>query len=257
MLSNWHMYDGVPSSTYRRAQLLSTARMSHCNKNHKTAAACYKDQANRCYWVRPRDGPQQCQSADYYELLLWTEHNFTADVFTLPAAMTCPGSKAAEFFSCFSRPDVKDGCQQLPGCYKAEIQGGTVCFPKWVQKATTQQFDAFYDSLVAMDPKVYGSCAAACWLRQAEACLKRTASGEAGCQAAPYCFWNPANKICLRNTLEFDGLYDKQVQRLYMMCYETETPQECTAHVIPTKHSQAVASWTKLAQASGTVQCKL
>jgi hypothetical protein len=53
-------------------------------------------------------------------------------------------------------------------------------------------------------------------LLQSAACLKRTVSGEEGCQKAPYCFWNPAEKICLRNTLEFEGMFDKRVQRLYV-----------------------------------------
>jgi hypothetical protein len=41
------------------------------------------------------------------QLLLWIQNNFTADIFSLPTAMTCPGSQAAEFFACFSRPDIR------------------------------------------------------------------------------------------------------------------------------------------------------
>jgi hypothetical protein len=44
---------------------------------------------------------------------------------------------------------------------------------------------------------------------------------------------------------------------LQLMCYETETEKECKAHLIPTKFAESVASWTKLAQASGAVQCRL
>jgi hypothetical protein len=62
-----------------------------------------------------------------------------------------------------------EGCQQLPNCYKAELDGGMVCLPKWIQKASTEQFESFYDSLIKLDTKVYGSCEAACWLRQVRA----------------------------------------------------------------------------------------
>jgi hypothetical protein len=44
---------------------------------------------------------------------------------------------------------------------------------------------------------------------------------------------------------------------MQLMCYETETEKECKEHLMPNKFAESVASWTKLAQASGAVQCRL
>jgi hypothetical protein len=74
---------------------------------------------------------------------------------------------------------------------------------------------------------------------QAESCLNRTRAGEATCQKAPYCFWHPENKVCMRNTLEFAADFDKQVERLYvsnflLMVFFAGGPNSCMHGCIST-----------------------
>jgi hypothetical protein len=67
-------------------------------------------------------------------------------------------------------------------------------------------------------------------LFQAESCLNKTRAGEATCQKAPYCFWHPENKVCMRNTLQFEADFDKQVERLYVSNHMVSCSTEFTLH---------------------------
>lgn len=50
-------------------------------------------------------GLRFCLQVRYFD-----NRNFTVSAYTVPAAMTCPGSKAAEFYACFAGPDQESEC---------------------------------------------------------------------------------------------------------------------------------------------------
>lgn len=109
-----------------------------------------------------------------------------------------------------------DGCKYLSDCYKGTLDNLSVCFPKFLRGYSQQQFADFHNKLTALDEKLYGSCAAACWLKRSHACLSKRKAGPVACQKAPYCFWSADEELCIHNTLEFESSYDKQVKRLYV-----------------------------------------
>lgn len=62
---------GMPSSHYRRAVLMASARARHCSQ-HVTAAACARDWQMRCYWQgSPNATNAACGSSDTEEMLLF------------------------------------------------------------------------------------------------------------------------------------------------------------------------------------------
>lgn len=63
---------GMPSSSYRRAVLMASAREVRCLR-HKTAAACAKDWQMRCFWQGNAESTSgKCASSDMEELLVWS-----------------------------------------------------------------------------------------------------------------------------------------------------------------------------------------
>jgi hypothetical protein len=72
-LAAWTATPGMPSSEYRRAVLMASERDKHCIQ-HKTAAACAKDTAMRCFRAEgePNATDIRCASSDMEEMLLWS-----------------------------------------------------------------------------------------------------------------------------------------------------------------------------------------
>lgn len=63
---------GMPSSHYRRAVMMASARARHCSQ-YMTAAACAKDWQMRCYWQgSPNATNAACGSSDMEEMLLFS-----------------------------------------------------------------------------------------------------------------------------------------------------------------------------------------
>lgn len=72
-LAAWTASPSMPSSEYRRAVLMASARERHCSQ-HKTASACAKDTQMRCF---PSEGEPnatdvRCASSDMEEMLMWS-----------------------------------------------------------------------------------------------------------------------------------------------------------------------------------------
>jgi tRNA A37 threonylcarbamoyladenosine synthetase subunit TsaC/SUA5/YrdC len=64
---------------------------------------------------------------------------------------------------------IAELCNKLPGCAAAPAamtQGRPVCLPKFAAGLDKKAAEALAAQLKALDPTLYGSCEAACWLKQ-------------------------------------------------------------------------------------------
>lgn len=62
-----------------------------------------------------------------------------------------------------------DSCTKLSGCAPAPpgtTQGRPVCLPKWAAALNKQGADALAQQIQKMDPLIFGSCEATCWLKK-------------------------------------------------------------------------------------------
>ncbi len=114
-----------PGNAFRRAFLMALDRSERCIQ-HKDTRACAGDSSTRCFWQRasqPAGGQGGiCLGADYAEMIAFEASGFAIDAATIPAAMTCPGTRASEFFSCFSHP-----APGMPYCSKAHTHCSCCC----------------------------------------------------------------------------------------------------------------------------------
>lgn len=67
-------------------------------------AACNSAITDRCFWRSADKAKGVCLGADFAEVTAFERSGLFVDLPTIPAALTCPGSRAAEFFACHSHP---------------------------------------------------------------------------------------------------------------------------------------------------------
>eukprot|EP00775_Hariotina_reticulata_P013696 gene13696-13818_t len=190
-------------------------RADSCTK-HTAEAACSGDKANRCFWRAVDKSKSVCLGADFAEVSAYERSGYVVDLATVPSSMTCPGSKAADFFACYSHP-APETCSKLPGC--ASAPAGTssrpVCLSKYAAGLDKTAAEAFATQIKNLDPRVFGSCEAACWLKQAKACSANSGN-QAACAKNPSCQYSTEAKACVRTTVAKPGTdaYDDKVGTL-------------------------------------------
>jgi hypothetical protein len=257
LMTNWFQFRGMPSSPHRKAILMASSRAEYCHNTHKTANACNQDQQHRCYWYAKRG---VCNGIDLSDLRWYNDKNFTARVNTLPAAMTCPGTKAAEMIRCFAGATWnEETCQHMPGCYMGSLDSTKLCLPTFVKSFTSSdQLFELSAGIAAVDPKVFGKCEAACWVRQAKKCFETTKAGKDTCNKIKYCGWDSSAKVCVHLTYEFsDSEYEQKVKRLYAMCVFSENKQDCESSMKAKVTFENGVDWKNFKQSSEDVQCQL
>lgn len=63
-----------------------------------------------------------------------------------------------------------DACGYMPGCMVAGLSNGRgICVPKSLEKLSDTEASAYLRGIASFDAKLYGSCAAACWVNQVRA----------------------------------------------------------------------------------------
>lgn len=95
---------------------MSLDKAEACSKL-TTEAACNAATTDRCFWRSMDKAKGACLAADFAEITAFERSGLTVDLPTIPAALTCPGSRAAEFFSCHAHPAAGEpwGCRAMQG----------------------------------------------------------------------------------------------------------------------------------------------
>lgn len=106
---------------------------------------------------------------------------------TIPHSMTCPGSQARTFYECYAHAGALDSCRALPQCMVLEQWGAAkdICVPSSFGKQPLGKLRVLLQGLEDLKPSVYGSCEAACWLQQSEACGAQKTAVQ--CAKLPFC----------------------------------------------------------------------
>lgn len=195
---------GMPSSPYRRAVLMALARDKHCSQ-YTTAAACMRDVSRRCFWQASPNGNEpsagRCASSDMEEMLLFSSKGFNPAVPVIPFSLTCPGTAAHSFYECYAHAGNLESCKMKPTCMALPLFGGSlknVCMAKMFGNWTLGQLWQLFADLEQLSPRVYGKCAAACWLQQARICSNST---EQTCKQLPFCAFMDGSAAAKRNSI--------------------------------------------------------
>ncbi|KAF8072925.1 hypothetical protein HT031_000585 [Scenedesmus sp. PABB004] len=245
----------APRGAFRKASLMALDRAAACSGTHTTESACAQDAANRCFWrVPPGGGQGICLSADYAEVAAFERSGFAVGAATIPSAMTCPGTKAAQFFACYAHP-APETCAKLPGCAPAPaglVTGNRpVCLPAWAAKLDVKASQALAAQIGRLDAAVFGNCEAACWLRQARAC-SLLGSDEAACSRDAACAFNPIAKACLRAAAAPPGKdkYDDALAGLMGGCAKLSKKGDCVAKRVKLEQAGKWRTWAPATAAS-------
>lgn len=247
----------TPSNVFRRAYLMALDRSEACSKKYTSEAACMTDTKNRCFWSKV-DSRGICLSADYAEITAFERSGFLVDLATLPSSMTCPGSKAREFFSCYAHP-APELCSKLPGCAVAPAamtQGRPVCLPKSAAGLDKKAAEALAGQLKALDPALFGTCEAACWLKQARTCSSASSS-QATCQKNSFCVFNERAKAagvapCMHAQVAKPGkdAFDDKLEAAMSACGKLASKAACTARTVKLEQAGKWAAWAMPAAAA-------
>lgn len=109
----------------------------------------------------------------------------------IPHAMTCGGgAPARSFFSCYAFAGNLPACRAVPNCTVLAALGAlkNICIPKSMMQRPLGELRRLFGNLETLDAAAYGSCGAACWLREARNCSG--AKNKTACTAFPYCSYD-------------------------------------------------------------------
>jgi hypothetical protein len=83
-----------------------------------------------------------------------------------------------------------DSCSDAPECVLLPTLGTLkgVCVPKTLQQQRLGELRRLFGDMESLNVSAFGSCAAACWLRQARTCSNATT--KQACTALPYCVYD-------------------------------------------------------------------
>jgi hypothetical protein len=124
-------------------------------------------------------------------LLLCLLQGFMTNLTIIPHAMTCGGSAPARsFYSCYAFAGDLPACKALSHCTVLAALGAlkNICIPKAMMQRPLREVRQLFGNLETLDAAAYGSCGAACWLREARNCS--SARNKTACTALPYCSYD-------------------------------------------------------------------
>eukprot|EP00775_Hariotina_reticulata_P002754 gene2754-3049_t len=118
-----------------------------------------------------------------------------------------------------------------------------------------EQTASFIDGVLALNAAYVGDCAAACWLRQAQAC-NTTGTTKAKCERQEYCEWLGGSCTRYLGSLTSEDPFTEAVTALRRQCWKLDEKgkEACNNKMA---EGQQIGKWLKWGVTGETVKCSV